>query len=131
MSNQTQLWSGVNRLKYIRLAKGISQKEVSITLGVTQATVSSWERGTKSPSMNNMKRLAKIYEVSLDYLVGSTDSIDPASSPTVPDGNDEKSLAERDEAFTYAMKIVQLPEDAKQVVLNMLELLEGQQENKL
>jgi len=118
-------------LKYIRLAKGISQKEVSITLGVTQATVSSWERGTKSPSMNNMKRLAKIYEVSLDYLVGSTDSIDPASSPTVPDGNDEKSLAERDEAFTYAMKIVQLPEDAKQVVLNMLELLEGQQENKL
>lgn len=64
----------MNRLKQTRLVKGISQKEVSISLGVTQGSLSGWESGRYNPSYDKLLQLAKIYGVSVDYLLGNDDT---------------------------------------------------------
>ena len=39
-------------------------------LGVSQTTLSVWEDEPKSPSIEKLKRMADVYEVSTDYLLG-------------------------------------------------------------
>lgn len=61
------------RIKQLRESQGKSQKEVSVDLGVSQATVSGWESGLKTPSAKSTLRIAKYFKVSVDYLLGLTD----------------------------------------------------------
>lgn len=60
----------MNNIKKARENAGMSQKEVAISLKVSAPTVSEWESGKKNPSAKNMKELAKIFNVSIDYLLG-------------------------------------------------------------
>lgn len=60
----------MNRLKEARLAAELRQKEVADILHIAQASVSNWESGKAHPSQNNLKALAELYHVSIDYLVG-------------------------------------------------------------
>jgi transcriptional regulator with XRE-family HTH domain len=42
-------------------------------MGVTSATISDWERGKAYPSLSRLPRLARVLDVSLDYLLGVSD----------------------------------------------------------
>lgn len=39
-------------------------------LGVSQPTLSSWEAGRKSPTLDNLEKMAELYGVTTDYLLG-------------------------------------------------------------
>lgn len=41
----------VENLRYLRKMKGKLQQEIAIQLGVDQKTISSWERGTRTPTI--------------------------------------------------------------------------------
>ena len=57
-------------LQQARIAKGFSQKEVSIKLGYESAQfISDWERGIRSPPGNKLKKLAQLYEVCAERLI--------------------------------------------------------------
>lgn len=58
------------KLEKERLRKEVSQTEVAKAVGVTQVAISYFEHGFKKPSTDVVKRLAKYYGVSLDYLLG-------------------------------------------------------------
>ena len=60
----------MNRLKEARLATGMSQKEVADALHLAPPSVSNWESGKTNPSQENLKALAELYHVSIDYLLG-------------------------------------------------------------
>lgn len=53
-----------------RIKKGVSQTEVAKSVGVTQNAISYFENGFKKPSIDVVRRIAKYFEVSLDYLLG-------------------------------------------------------------
>ncbi len=61
------------RLKLCRLQHKYSQKYVALSVGVATPTVSMWESGTKSPSIENLIRLADLYGTTVDYLIGRSD----------------------------------------------------------
>ena len=61
------------RIKQLREAQKKSQKEVSVDLGVSQATVSGWESGLKTPSAKSTMKIAKYFGVTVDYLLGLMD----------------------------------------------------------
>lgn len=64
------------KLVAVRKEKGLSQAELAEKLDVSRQAISRWERGTSAPSTDNLVCLAKLYGVSLDYLVGeSTDRL--------------------------------------------------------
>ncbi len=60
----------MNRLKECREAAGLTQKYVALSLGVKGPSVSNWESGKTKPTMENFSALAKLYGVSVDYLLG-------------------------------------------------------------
>ena len=61
------------RIKVLRLEKGLSQKELSRVLYVTHATVGFWETGARLPSLHMIVRVADFFGVSIDYLLGRVD----------------------------------------------------------
>lgn len=58
------------RLFSLRKEKNRTQEEIATALNVTRQTVSNWETGNAQPSIDKAIDLAKLYEVSLDELVG-------------------------------------------------------------
>lgn len=65
------------RLKYERKFKGYTQKQMGAQLGISQTTYMHYEligkpNGTE-PSMEMIKKIADILDVSIDYLFGRED----------------------------------------------------------
>lgn len=58
------------RLKEMRLNAGMSQEELASKLNVSRQSVSKWETGDSLPDILKLKQLSKLYDVSIDYIVG-------------------------------------------------------------
>lgn len=58
------------RLKELRIEKGVGQVELATKLNVSKGIISLWENGLREPKLSNLIILAKFFEVSIDYLVG-------------------------------------------------------------
>ena len=67
------LLSFVERLTEVRKDKKMSQDDVGKLVGVHGAVIGRYERDEVKPSIEMATQLAEALEVSLDYLVGSTD----------------------------------------------------------
>ena len=48
----------------------MSQVELANALGVTKQSVSNWENDNIQPSVDMIIRIAKVFSVSTDYLLG-------------------------------------------------------------
>lgn len=59
-----------NRLKELRLQAGLTQKQLADRLGVTKSVVSFYELRERTPSPEVLIRLATIFHVSTDFLLG-------------------------------------------------------------
>lgn len=57
-------------LQKIRLAAGLNQLELAEKLGLSQASISQFENGTRQPTPAIVKRLAEILNVALEELTG-------------------------------------------------------------
>lgn len=60
-----------DRLRSLRASSKLSLKQVSERLGISVSALSEYESDTKSPSYRNLSKLARMYHVSCDYLIGS------------------------------------------------------------
>ena len=58
------------RLKELRLQYDLGQAQVAKMANVTKNAISTYENGTRQPSFETLIRLAVIYRVSTDYLLG-------------------------------------------------------------
>lgn len=58
-----------DNLVYLRKMKKMSQEELAELLNITRQTLSKWETGEAFPDIEKSKRLADIFDVSLDDLV--------------------------------------------------------------
>ncbi|MDE5729576.1 MAG: helix-turn-helix domain-containing protein [Clostridia bacterium] len=61
------------RLKELRISKGVSQKELGKLIGATYSAISYWETGVNEPKLSYIIALCKYFEVSADYLLGLSD----------------------------------------------------------
>lgn len=57
------------RLRNLREAKGMSREELGRLVGLTASGVGTWERGERSPGNELTVELARLFEVSTDYLL--------------------------------------------------------------
>ncbi|MDE6059130.1 MAG: helix-turn-helix domain-containing protein [Clostridia bacterium] len=58
------------KLKDLRLEKGLTQAEVSKKLGLTRTAIANYELGIREPSLEILKKICKFFEVSSDFLLG-------------------------------------------------------------
>lgn len=58
------------RIRNLRKQLGISQEQLGERLGVTKSMVSSYETSMRMPSYTVLVKIAKLFHVSTDYLLG-------------------------------------------------------------
>ena len=65
------------RLQEQRILKNLSQKQVASSIGVSASIVSNYESGERTPSVENLIMLARLYHCTTDYLLGinKTDTV--------------------------------------------------------
>ena len=61
------------RLRQLRDEFHYTQQEVAIYSDITEQAYQNYERMTREPKLEILIRIADLYNVSLDYLVGRTD----------------------------------------------------------
>lgn len=59
-----------NVLKTLRLNEGFTQAQLAQRLGLTKSVISAYETGLRLPSYDVLIHIAKIFDVSTDYLLG-------------------------------------------------------------
>lgn len=64
-----------DRLKELRQSQGYSQTEAGEKLGIKKTTLSNYETGYSTPNDEQVYiRMANVYNVTVDYLIGRTDT---------------------------------------------------------
>lgn len=63
-----------NKFRTARQLKKLKVIEAAELLGISQPTLSAWETGNKSPSVEGLEKMADLYGVTTDFLLGRTDS---------------------------------------------------------
>lgn len=58
------------RLRDLRLARGLRQKDLAQALGMAQTTIANYEQNTRFPDEVTLRRLAEYFGVSFDELLG-------------------------------------------------------------
>lgn len=61
------------RLKELRKENDFSQLQIAKQLNMSKMAVSHWEKGNSEPSIEQLKKIASLFDVSIDYLVGYCD----------------------------------------------------------
>ena len=62
------------KLKALRLEKNFTQKQIAERIGLATSAISSYESGMRYPSYDVLVKLARIFHVSTDYLLGMTNT---------------------------------------------------------
>ena len=73
-SERTTLFS--ERIKELRLSQNLTQAELANKLGFNRGTVGDWETRGKEPSFITLCDIASLFDVTIDYLLGYSDSND-------------------------------------------------------
>ncbi len=75
-----------DRIKQLRIKNNLTLKELGEKLGYSESTMSMYESGKRQPkTAEDYAKIAKYFSVSLDYLLGLSDSPDTISEITVHD----------------------------------------------
>jgi len=101
------------RLAFLRRKENISQKELGDKLNISHYTISSYEKGRSEPNDEIKIRIARYFNVTLDYLVGLIDKPCPY---------------EREEGILYLPK--RFPKDAQDLVRDFLTYWEERDSQK-
>lgn len=72
------------RLREARKAKGLTQVEVSRIIGISQNGYSDWETGKNRVDARSLGRLAELYGVTVNYLLGIDENDAPVKGVRIP-----------------------------------------------
>ena len=67
------------RLRELRTEHEYTQDTLGEKFGVSPKTIGSWERGTREPPMDVISKMASLFDVSTDYLLGLSANRQPLS----------------------------------------------------
>lgn len=64
-----------NRLKILRLKKGLTQPQLAEDVGLSKSTIGMYEQGRREPDLETLEVLADYFNVDADYLMGRSDKV--------------------------------------------------------
>ena len=59
------------KIKELRERENYSQKELGLKLGISPSTIGMYEQNRRSPGKDMLLKIAKVFNVSVDYLLSS------------------------------------------------------------
>lgn len=97
---------------------GLNQAALAEKAGVTPAAISQIEKGTRVPSIPVLQSIANVLKVSLDYLIGKTDS------------SELQDLMQSSDFIAFYRAFESLGKDDKQVIEKHIQFLKSQHEGQ-
>lgn len=91
---------GQNLMK-ARKKKSLSQEEVANCLNVSRQSVSLWECDQTIPSLDNLIALSKLYDVSIDILIGQKEFDESTNATTISNEELNNAKYEREVYLSY------------------------------
>lgn len=64
----------MNRLKELRLEKGLTQEKLANKLGINRTTIAKIESGDRDLTLDHIQRMSDFFGVPYDYLLGKTNN---------------------------------------------------------
>lgn len=113
------------RLKREREKRGWSQKYVAKKIGITNTVLSNYERDYRDPDTETLKKLADLYEVSIDYLLGRTDEKKNSIEEKI-----DKALQLRDGEKIYFYDMEGLSDEDIEMLKKQIELYREMSEKR-
>lgn len=117
------------RLKELRKAKKMKQTDVAEMLSCSQGVYSRYESGEREPPFDIMEKLADIYGVTVDYLMGrSTPEPEPLQRlhTNLDIGFVETKTAPADDRAEAKQLLEDFDDDQYQAALQYLKFLKSQ-----
>lgn len=74
----------MNKVRELRISKGISQKNFAAMLNVPPNTYNQWENGKRQPDFAILAQIADYFEVTIDYLLGKTNIPNNSKGVVIP-----------------------------------------------
>ena len=65
-----------NKLRNLRISRGLTQIELAEGLGTSQSSITSWESGRREPDFATIRRLSDYFGVPMSSLLPSDDNVD-------------------------------------------------------
>lgn len=84
-----------DRLRKLRKDKGLTQGDLGDMIGVKKSTICSYEKETRTPTIENIIDLMQIFNVTADYLIGADHLIKTVSN------NEEITIALSNEEVIF------------------------------
>ena len=102
-------------LKEHRLARGLTFKDIENKTGINNGNLSRWERDEVLPNIDSCVQLAEFYGISIDELLGISDSFDVGVATSM---GDSLTSEERD----FISKFRTLPDKIKKTIRDQIEV---------
>ncbi|MEE0963500.1 MAG: helix-turn-helix transcriptional regulator [Ruminococcus bromii] len=102
----------MNRIAELRKEKGISQISLSLKLNLSQKMISAYETGKSEPSIATLKKLAELFNTSVDYIIGYSDIRQPLDKILQTELNNDECI--------LINKYRSLPEKQKNISLGII-----------
>lgn len=91
-----------DNIKCYRKKNNMSQDELAEKLGISRQSISLWETGQTQPSIDNIIALAKIFNISTDILLETSDNVNVSQRSTT---ENKASNIKRKSALIFAAAI--------------------------
>lgn len=88
------------KLHISRINSELTRSQVSQRIGVSESIIDLYESGNRQPSLKNLVKLAKLYNVSIDYLLGNEINSNESLSLSGLTENQKKALLQTYMCFT-------------------------------
>ncbi len=88
------------QLKIIRKANGFTQQQIAEALGIERSTYASYETGRNRPDVAILERFAKVFGVSVDYIL----SINPGKKLVFSDRKIKYNAPENEQLLSTLSK---------------------------
>lgn len=109
------------KLKDLREEAGMTQKQLAEKIGNSQRNISNWESGNSQPDLETVVRLADLFGVTTDELLGRTGYCDTGYR-----GTDQNAIRYGEETAKLMQLAEKLTHRQKQALIAFLESLTNQ-----
>ena len=108
------------RVRQLRKESNLNQSQLAEEIGVTFATISIWERGKRLPEFTTMEKLCDYFNVSIAYLLGTTDERKPNAEA---DAEINYPRGVHDSLVISMQRYAQLSDESKMLVESLIDKL--------
>jgi len=103
------------RIKQLRIKNKLSQTELGAKLKLSQQAIAKWEKGVSEPDAENISKLADMFGVTTDYLLGKSKTPYPVPTTQQDISDDEREIR------LIARGISELNHEDKEMIMKFLQ----------